>query len=689
MYGGMSELIFKDNKHGDILLENAEGELKLRTLLGMKMEGKTKLIGRISGIYDIFTSLGSHIHHQTVKKAEIEDDIFRAEIDLYEGRMLYTTEWHYDRNLGFITRKDRLENVSEEKITLHKAVARYIFAYDEFEAYTQNTRWCYENMGEWNKVNFGGVSLASEGGRTTQGATPFLALRNKTHEGAAFHIVPNGNWKIAFKTVSLGCSQAGEYAYELELGQSDDHFAFDLQPGQTFEFPELYVQKLINGNLADTAANLQRFFLKTDTGRFRIEHPVVYNPWYDHYALLDMGRLKDHIKRAKELGCEIFEIDAGWYGSQEGDWWAQCGDWQEETIGAFYGKMSEFADYVRAQGLKFGLWMEPERIGEKTPIYQKHPEYFGPGEEFHYPKLQNPEVYDYMYKEIAGLIEKYQLCWMKMDFNYELGEDDCSSEFYLYYQAWYRLLNEIKENYPETFIEACAAGGERNDIHTSTTYDGHFLSDNTNSFDVHFTFEQCCLRLPHYRMIKWLVVSPGAKISLYDSATLDKIPTVITPQKPGAGWDEYERISPEFACQLTMCGMVGLSGDYIGLTDEQVQVFKDHIAFYKKYRRFFKESVLYLSGDPKNVGDRDGFSYLQYNKEETDEHLVFSYCFAPAYKTNVIRLKNMSEDAAYVIEDAVSGEKICECTGEELMYRGIEADYPSRNSGKIWMIRKK
>ncbi len=682
----MEQMLWKSRQYGDIWMEKQNGGLKLRKLFGLRMENEAVLAARVSGLYDVFTNLGSHVNQQKLEAAEWTKDSFHAVVDLYNGHMQYQTRWILDEALGIVKRQDTLTNLSNEAVILYKAMMRYVFSYDQWEAYTQNTRWCYENVGNWHPVQFGGVSLACEGGRTTQGSTPFLALRNAQKKGVVFHLIPTGNWKMSFKTVSLGVSQAGEYGFVLEAGQSNDHFALKLQPGESFTFPEILVQSLAEGRLSLTAANLQRYFLKTDHGRFRIEHPVVYNPWFEHYALLDVERLKEHVKAAKELGCEVFEVDAGWYGSQEGDWWSQSGDWAEKTDGAFYGKMKAFADYVKEQGMGFGLWMEPERIGEKTPVYQEHPEYFGQGNGFYFPKLYVQEVYDYIYRQISGLIEKYGLCWMKMDFNYELGEDETFSEFYLYYQAWYRMLNQLKEAYPQTFFEGCAAGGQRNDLHTAMTYDGHFLSDNVNSFDMQFTYEQCCLRMPHYRMIKWLVVNPGAKISLYDSTAIEKTDTLITTQHPGAGWDEYERIDPEFACQLTTAGMVGLSGNFIDLTDRQKDVFRKYVSFYKKYRRFYKEAVLYLGGDPKNVGDKTGFYSLQYHKEDTDEHLVFVYRFATACNSDIFYMNGMREDAVYRIEDAISGELIYQLTGEELMYRGLEITFPTRHSGKVFRI---
>lgn len=283
----MGSMVWKDDKFGDILLESREDGIKLRKLFGLKMEGDAELAGRVSGLYDIFTSLGSHVNHQQIEAAEWKENEFCAKVKLYEGKMRYVTTWNRVGSLGIVKRTDTLTNLSTEPVILYKAMMRFVFAYEEWEAYVQNTRWCYENVGAWNPVHFGGVALACEGGRTTQGAAPFLALRNRRFKGAAFHLIPNGNWKLSLKTVSLGCSQAGEYGYMLEAGQSDEHFAMTLLPGESFSFPEMLIQSLEDGKLSQTAANLQKYFLQTDKERFRIEHPVVYNPWFEHYALLD------------------------------------------------------------------------------------------------------------------------------------------------------------------------------------------------------------------------------------------------------------------------------------------------------------------------------------------------------------------------------------------------------------------
>ena len=37
--------------------------------------------------------------------------------------------------------------------------------------------------------------------------------------------------------------------------------------------------------------------------------------------------------------------------------------------------MKELADEVNAQGIKFGIWIEPEMVNEDSELYRKHPDW--------------------------------------------------------------------------------------------------------------------------------------------------------------------------------------------------------------------------------------------------------------------------------------------------------------------------
>jgi alpha-galactosidase len=114
------------------------------------------------------------------------------------------------------------------------------------------------------------------------------------------------------------------------------------------------------------------------------------------------------------VGCEVFVVDSGWYGVGEGSWEDRLGDFRERTDGAFYGKMREFAQDVRAAGLGFGLWVEPERLGKSAPILSEHPDWFRKAPNgFWYPALEKAEARQYMQSLVEDLIERYDCAGLK------------------------------------------------------------------------------------------------------------------------------------------------------------------------------------------------------------------------------------------------------------------------------------
>jgi hypothetical protein len=78
--------------------------------------------------------------------------------------------------------------------------------------------------------------------------------------------------------------------------------------------------------------------------------------------------MRGEMARAKALGAEIFVIDAGWYvGAGAGgtyDFTSGLGSWQVDA-GRFPSGLGALSDYAHGVGLKFGIWVEPERIAQE------------------------------------------------------------------------------------------------------------------------------------------------------------------------------------------------------------------------------------------------------------------------------------------------------------------------------------
>ena len=260
--------------------------------------------------------------------------------------------------------------------------------------------------------------------------------------------------------------------------------------------------------------------------------------------------------------------------------------------------MKAFADEVRAAGLGFGLWMEPERFGAGVPVRQEHPEWFLPRDAtFARIDLTRSDACEYLKREISRLVETYELAWMKIDFNFELGRDQSGAELSSYYAAWYRLLDEIRAAYPGTVFEGCASGGMRFDLNTLAHFDAHFLTDTVHPIDVLRIWQGALLRLPPGGIIKWLVLrSVGRTIPTYTKSLADSPVTVAAPG--GALWEPSETVDLDFAAAVALPGMFGLSGDLAGLPDEALARLAEHVAFFKRWRSVIRESVAHLLTPP-------------------------------------------------------------------------------------------
>ena len=66
-------------------------------------------------------------------------------------------------------------------------------------------------------------------------------------------------------------------------------------------------------------------------------------------------------------------MDDGWFGKRNDDN-SSLGDWyvNEEKLG---GTLAKLIERVNAEGVKFGIWIEPEMVSEDSDLYREHPDW--------------------------------------------------------------------------------------------------------------------------------------------------------------------------------------------------------------------------------------------------------------------------------------------------------------------------
>ena len=133
-----------------------------------------------------------------------------------------------------------------------------------------------------------------------------------------------------------------------------------LVSNETCNTPRMHLG-LVTGDL-DAAVNAmhdhtRRSVLRRDPARFGLIESAI-GPELE----LNHERVLHELEEAAAIGADVFFIDASWYTPPGGDWFATAGRWKLDPDRFPYG-LSPIRERAHQLGMKFGLWMEPERIG--------------------------------------------------------------------------------------------------------------------------------------------------------------------------------------------------------------------------------------------------------------------------------------------------------------------------------------
>ena len=580
---------------------------------------------------------------------------FRVLLRTPDGDISAVSDWRLNKPTGVWSRRDVLTNTSTYPVVIHRALSRFAFAPAEYSIYSQAGGWCAENRGTWTPITHGTFHLGSRGGRTAENDTPYCFLLNKqTGNAVAIHVVPRGDWAIK---VSTGFSWSGPGFYAVvDAGYSDTAMSLELPSGESFILPEILLQSAAGGDPASATASLHHYANTRWFSKEKPFAPVIFNTWFDQYDDLIPERLDSQLAAAKIAGCEVFVIDAGWFGSGP-NWWNRVGNWTPRSDGPFAGQLSAFRERVRASGLKFGLWMEPERVHQDAPLVKEHPEWliFSCRESYRL-NICIPAARKWLTDTISQIVTEYELAWMKVDFNFELGPDPEMAALSGHFRVWHEIWDELRSKHPDCFFEGCAGGGGRVELGMMSAYDGHFLSDNITPTDALRILQGAALRVPPGRLTMWPVVRHYPGKGLFAAKR--------------HGFEEPIPSNIDFLCRICEIGMMGLSGDLASLTPEMLNRVRFHTDWYKANRASIVRSSARLLTPPLPVPDNSGWIGIQTDDSASSIHRLFAYRLTDDSPAHIFKLEGLEAGKAYRTTTQ-DGENLGDKSGKELMQTGI------------------
>lgn len=226
---------------------------------------------------------------------------------------------------------------------------------------------------------------------------------------------------------------------------------------------------------------------------------TLLNNWEATYFDFNEQTLFELLKDTKKLGVDLFLLDDGWFGNEHprnGDN-AGLGDWDANRKKLPNG-VSSLVKEASANGVKFGIWIEPEMVNPASNLYREHPDWVikQPKRDEYYFRnqlvldLSNPDVQDFVFGVVDDLFtENPNLAYIKWDCNaviYNAYSAHLKKQSHLYIdyvRGLYRVLERVREKYPVVPMMLCSGGGGRVDYAALQYFTEFWPSDNTDPLE--------------------------------------------------------------------------------------------------------------------------------------------------------------------------------------------------------------
>jgi len=299
----------------------------------------------------------------------------------------------------------------------------------------------------------------------------------------------SGNFKIDFEV---------DFQDNLRIIAGMNNYAspYILKPGEEFTTPA-FLFTLSDKGKGEASRKLQNWARNYKLLDGKGNRLTLLNNWEATYFDFNEQKLSGLLKDTKKLGVDLFLLDDGWFGNKHprNDDHAGLGDWQENRRKLPNG-ITSLVKEAGADGVKFGIWIEPEMVNPKSDLYTKHPDWVikQPDREEHYFRnqlvldLSNPKVQDFVYGIVDSLfIKAPSLAYIKWDCNaviynaYSAHLKNNQSQFYIdYVRGLYKVLERIRAKYPVVPMMLCSGGGGRVDYGALKYFTEFWPSDNTD-----------------------------------------------------------------------------------------------------------------------------------------------------------------------------------------------------------------
>ena len=379
---------------------------------------------------------------------------------------------------GALSRSVRFKNLSDKDIQLQHAFSSALdLPADEYEIQHFHGTWAREFNEERMPLPNGRFVADSARGTSSAAHNPYVAVLQK------------GATESYGRCYGTTLVYSGNFAIQVEKGEFEDvrilaginpfDFEWRLKPGRSFSTPEA-LHAYSGEGLRGLSHHWHDFIRnKITPERFKdTPRPTYLNTWEAAYFDVNEDKVLELADKANDIGVDMLVLDDGWFEGRQDDT-SSLGDWRADKA-RFPSGIPDLAAKVKAKGLKFGIWFEPEMVNPRSQLFEDHPDWI-----LHVPgrvsslgrnqltlDLSRTDVQDYLFDEIDAILSCGDIDYVKWDMNRNMTEVGSGAlprkrqreTSHRYILGLYKLLDRLVQKHPHVLFENCASGGNRFDL---------------------------------------------------------------------------------------------------------------------------------------------------------------------------------------------------------------------------------